>query len=61
MEPPAVEQRVLSGGTVLVGTSRLLFDVQLPVWERLAGTRPIQLSLEGTSPLPVLEELLSMY
>ena len=43
--------------TVLVGTSRLLFDVQLPVWERLAGTRPIQLSLEGTSPLPVLEDL----
>jgi hypothetical protein len=45
------------GGTVLVGTSRLLFDVQLPVWERLAGTRPIQLALEGTSPLPVLEDL----
>jgi len=43
--------------TVLVGTSRLLFDVQLPVWERLAGERPIQLALEGTSPLPILEDL----
>lgn len=43
--------------TVLVGTSRLLFDVQLPEWERLSGARPIQLALEGTSPLPVLEDL----
>ncbi len=43
--------------TVLIGSSRVLFDVQLPVWERLAGERPIQLAMEGTSPLPVLEDL----
>lgn len=43
--------------TVLVGTSRVLFDVQLPVWEQVTGERPIQLALEGTSPLPVLEDL----
>src|SRR5688572_1467131 len=43
--------------TVLIGSSRTLFDVQLPVWERLAGERPIQLALEGTSPVPVLEDL----
>jgi hypothetical protein len=43
--------------TVLIGSSRVLFDVQLPVWERLAGERPIQLALEGTSPLPFLEDL----
>src|SRR5690242_19609990 len=29
--------------TVLIGSSRVLFDVQLPVWERIAGERPIQL------------------
>ena len=45
------------GGMVLVGSSRVLFDVQLPVWERLTGERPIQLALEGTSPVPVLEDL----
>lgn len=45
------------GKTVLIGSSRILFDVQLPVWERLAGERPIQLALEGTSPVPVLEDL----
>ena len=43
--------------TVLVGSSRILFDVQLPVWERVTGERPIQLAIEGTSPVPVLEDL----
>lgn len=45
------------GKTVLVGSSRVLFDVQLPVWERLTGERPIQLAIEGTSPVPMLEDL----
>ena len=43
--------------TVLIGSSRTLFDVQLPVWERLPGERPIQLALEGTSSVPLLEDL----
>ena len=43
--------------TVLTGSSRVLFDVQLPVWQRFTGERPIQLAMEGTSPLPVLEDL----
>lgn len=43
--------------TVLTGASRVLFDVQLPVWERSTGVRPIQLAMEGTTPLPVLEDL----
>jgi len=47
------------GKTVLIGSSRVLFDVQLPVWERITGERPIQLALEGTSPVPVLEDLAS--
>src|SRR5262249_15624226 len=42
---------------VLLGASRVYFDVQLPVWERLEGKRPIQLSLEGTSPLGGVEDL----
>jgi hypothetical protein len=35
----------------------MLTNVQLDVWERLDGRRPIQLSIEGTSPVPVLEDL----
>ena len=45
------------GSTVLVGASRVLFDVQLPVWEKITGKRPIQLALEGTSPVPIMENL----
>ncbi|HJU07996.1 MAG TPA: hypothetical protein VJ727_05890 [Rhodanobacteraceae bacterium] len=45
------------GATVIVGSSRLLFDMQLPVWQKLSGQRPIQLALEGTSPMFALEDL----
>ena len=45
------------GKTVLIGSSRVLFDVQLPVWEKATGERPIQLALQGTSSIPVLEDL----
>ena len=45
------------GATVLIGSSRMLSNLQLPVWERLEGRRPIQLSLEGTSPMIPLQQL----
>jgi hypothetical protein len=57
----AMQRRRIDAGegnaTVLAGASRLYFDIQLPVWERLEGRRPIQLSFEGTSPLATLEDL----
>jgi len=42
---------------VLIGSSRTLFDMQLDVWQQVTGERPIQLALEGTSAVPVLEDL----
>jgi hypothetical protein len=57
----AIQRRRIEAGegdaTVLLGASRLYFDIQLPVWERLDGRRPIQLSFEGTSPLKAVEDL----
>lgn len=57
----AIQRRRLDAGegdaTVLLGASRMYFDLQLPVWEHLDGRRPIQLSFEGTSPLTALEDL----
>ena len=57
----AIQRRRIDAGegdaTVLAGGSRLYFDIQLPVWERLDGRRPIQLSFEGTSPLVAVEDL----
>ena len=57
----AIQRRRIDNGegdaTVLLGASRVLFDVQLDVWEKQGGTRPIQLALEGTSPLMFMEDL----
>jgi hypothetical protein len=57
----AIQRRRIDAGegdaTVIVGSSRPFFDIQLPVWERLDGRRPIQLSFEGTSPLAFVEDL----
>ena len=43
--------------TVLIGTSRNFFDVDLDVWQKTTGVRPVQLSLEGSSPRFVLADL----
>ncbi|HET9819984.1 MAG TPA: hypothetical protein VFP92_12550 [Rhodanobacteraceae bacterium] len=58
----ATQRRRIDGGesngaTVVIGSSRLLFDLQLPVWQKLSGQRPIQLAMEGTSPMFALEDL----
>lgn len=57
----AMERRRIDNGegagTVLVGSSRMMFNVQLDAWERESGERPIQLALEGTSPVRVMEDL----
>jgi len=42
---------------VLVGASRMQLDVALDVAEEIAGRRPIQLAIDGTSPMPVLRDL----
>ena len=42
---------------VLLGASRVLFDVQLDEWEEVTGNRPIQLASEGNSPLPVFRDI----
>lgn len=42
---------------VLLGTSRMLFDIDLDVLERGLGQRPTQLAVVGSSPFPVLADL----
>jgi hypothetical protein len=43
--------------TVFIGSSRIKYDLDIPTWEKQTGTRAVQLAIEGSSPLPVLEEL----
>ena len=42
---------------VIVGSSRVLFNIQLDEFEKLTGKRPVQLSLAGSSPLPTFRDL----
>jgi len=44
-------------GPVLIGSSRIKFDLDLATWTRLTGQVPVQLALTGTSPRPVLTAL----
>ena len=57
----AIQRRRIDQGegnaTVIVASSRLFFDLQLDVWQKLDGERPIQLAWEGTTPVPFLEDL----
>lgn len=49
-----VERRKIAAGehdgVVIYGSSRILFDTDLGVWEEMTGRRPVQLALPGTSP-----------
>lgn len=42
---------------VLIGTSRMLFDIDLDLLEQGLGRRPVQLSIVGSSPYPILADL----
>lgn len=49
--------RVRSGSTVVIGSSRTVFDLDLDVMEEALGTAPIHLGLVGSCPRPVLADL----
>ncbi|MBA2250194.1 MAG: hypothetical protein H0W12_08375 [Chitinophagaceae bacterium] len=43
--------------TVFIGASRNKYDIDQATWISLTGDHPIQLAMEGNSPLPVLDDL----
>ncbi len=56
----AMRQRASDAGKdalVLVGASRMQLDVDVPILARLSGKKVIQLALDGSAPLPILEHL----
>ncbi len=44
-------------GVAIVGSSRVLFNINLETWHEVTGVLPIQLALEGTNPRPFLTHL----
>jgi hypothetical protein len=49
--------RATKEDVVIVGSSRVMFDIQLYEWEKITGKRPIQLAAGGCSPLPVFHDI----
>ncbi len=43
--------------TVFIGSSRIKFDLDIPLWEKTTGDHAIQLACVGSSPRPVLDNL----
>ncbi|NQX76100.1 hypothetical protein [Gilvibacter sp.] len=52
-------QDLTQDDVILTGSSRVLFNVQLDVWEQKIGRRPLQLANVGSSPLPVFHDLVN--
>lgn len=46
-----------SGDFILIGSSRVFFDIQLDEWEQVTGKRPIQLAIAGGTPTPVFQDI----
>lgn len=42
---------------ILLGSSRVHFDIQLNEWEASTGIRPVMLASDGTTPTPVFQDI----
>jgi hypothetical protein len=52
-------EKATSTDILLIGSSRVLYDIQLNEWEAQTGTRPIQLASVGSSPLPIFHDVVN--
>ena len=43
--------------TVFIGSSRIKYDLDIATWRKLTCDEPVQLAMEGNSPLPILDDL----
>ena len=43
--------------TVFIGSSRIKYDLDINTWRKLTGDEPVQLAMEGNSPLPIMDDL----
>ncbi len=52
-------EKATKNDILLIGSSRVLFDMQLNEWQEQIGIRPIQLASVGSSPLPIFHDLVN--
>jgi hypothetical protein len=43
--------------TVFIGSSRIKYDLDIETWRKMTDDEPVQLAMEGNSPLPILDDL----
>ncbi|MGB5419338.1 hypothetical protein [Algibacter sp.] len=43
---------------VIIGSSRILYDIQLDIWKEETNTDPVMLPTQGASPIPVFKDIL---
>jgi hypothetical protein len=43
---------------VFIGSSRILYDIQLDIWREQTKTEPIMLAAQGSSPIPVFKDII---
>ena len=46
-----------SNSVVFIGSSRILYDIQLDLWQELTDTKPVMLAVQGASPIPTLKDI----
>ncbi len=46
-----------STGVVLIGSSRVFFNIQIYDWEKMTGNRPVMLAIAGASPIPAFKDI----
>lgn len=42
---------------VFIGSSRILYDIQLDIWKDRTETDPVMLAVQGASPIPVFKDI----
>lgn len=52
-------EKASSKDVLLMGSSRILFDIQLNEFQEQIGIRPIQLASVGSSPLPIFHDVVN--
>ena len=46
-----------SNTVVFIGSSRILYDIQLDIWKEGTKTDPVMLAVQGASPVPVFKDI----
>jgi hypothetical protein len=47
----------INDATIFIGSSRIKYDLDHQTWKNITGNRSVQLAIEGSTPVPALEDL----